>query len=159
MIPDGMFIPDLPEWKNLFENSIMVQFNHRYLVLLVIHFIFHCKGLSTATLCALLWFYGSKLPLPPALKFSLNLVFGLAVGQVSLGISTLMMEVPVPLAALHQAGSLALLSGALYMVCYNLFHFFLIKAHNFRVALPKTACAAAMSCVSISLDKNKVKKL
>jgi heme a synthase len=35
--------------------------------------------------------------------------------QVALGISTLIYLVPVPLAAAHQAGSLALLTGALVL--------------------------------------------
>jgi cytochrome c oxidase assembly protein subunit 15 len=37
-------------------------------------------------------------------------------GQVSLGIATLVYFVPVPLAATHQAGSLTLLSVALFLM-------------------------------------------
>jgi heme A synthase len=36
--------------------------------------------------------------------------------QVSLGISTLLLHVPVSLATAHQAGSLALLTSALYLL-------------------------------------------
>ncbi len=54
--------------------------------------------------------------------------------QVSLGIATLMLHVPVPLAAVHQGGSLALLSFALWF------------AHALR-PLPITAAAAVASRV------------
>jgi cytochrome c oxidase assembly protein subunit 15 len=40
---------------------------------------------------------------------------GIAMVQVTLGISTLIYLVPTPLAAAHQAGALALLSAAAYL--------------------------------------------
>lgn len=43
-------------------------------------------------------------------------LLALAYIQVGLGISTLLMYVPTPLAATHQSGSLALLSAALWFM-------------------------------------------
>ena len=42
-------------------------------------------------------------------------VFGMANIQLALGISTLLYLVPVPLAAMHQAGAIALLTTALHL--------------------------------------------
>lgn len=47
---------------------------------------------------------------------SVLLAFFSFLQQVTLGISTLLMYVPTPLAATHQSGSLALLSGALWLM-------------------------------------------
>jgi len=90
-------------WRNIFENPATVQFNHRLLAM--------TTYASTTAL------YLSTLR--PSLRASLPLVvrrlaltaFGLANVQVLLGISTLLYLVPVPLAAAHQAGSIALFSS------------------------------------------------
>ncbi|MBV1959737.1 MAG: COX15/CtaA family protein, partial [Pseudomonadales bacterium] len=42
---------------------------------------------------------------------------GMLVIQVSLGISTLVLHVPVPVAVSHQGGALLLLTAAIWMVC------------------------------------------
>jgi cytochrome c oxidase assembly protein subunit 15 len=42
-------------------------------------------------------------------------MLGLMIVQVSLGISTLLLHMPVPLAAAHQVGAIALLSASLYV--------------------------------------------
>lgn len=41
-------------------------------------------------------------------------VGGVALAQTTLGITTLLMEVPIPLASAHQAGSVTLLTSALW---------------------------------------------
>lgn len=48
--------------------------------------------------------------LPSATRTALTAVTGMSLVQVGLGISTLLLYVPVPLAAVHQAGSLVLLT-------------------------------------------------
>lgn len=45
-----------------------------------------------------------------------GVMFAMANVQVLLGISTLLYLVPVPLAAAHQAGSVALLSAAIHLL-------------------------------------------
>ena len=54
--------------------------------------------------------------LPPLTKSMLKLTTSFSLLQVSLGISTLLYLVPTPLAASHQAGSVALLSSYVALV-------------------------------------------
>jgi cytochrome c oxidase assembly protein subunit 15 len=91
-------------WRNMLENPVLVQLDHRIL--------------ATSTFCAVLglWAYSrfnprirSALP-APARKGMLGVVHLVSL-QVVLGITTLWYLVPTPLAAAHQAGALALLTG------------------------------------------------
>lgn len=105
----GLWIPSdmwalSPTWKNVFENPTTVQFNHRYL------------AMGTFTAIVALWFASRRLPLPPNIKFGVNTLLGVASLQVTLGVSTLLWLVPVPLAAAHQGGSLTLLTVALWLI-------------------------------------------
>lgn len=93
-----------PKWRNFLDNATTVQFNHRYL------------ALTTATAIGALFLQSRKLPLPRVVKVAAHMVAGMAVIQVSLGISTLLWFVPIPVASAHQAGSVALLSFALWLV-------------------------------------------
>lgn len=69
---------------------------------------------------AMLWASGRRpairAVLPPLTRSLLNGAFAMANLQVLLGISTLLYLVPVPLAAGHQAGSVALLTVMLHIV-------------------------------------------
>ena len=96
-----------PGWRNLFENIATVQFIHRLL--------------ATATFVFILLFWLKLLrhPLSRPTRTAVHLFMLMAVAQVSLGISTLLLHVPVPLAATHQAGALVLLTLAL-LVNYRL---------------------------------------
>ena len=104
---DGHWIPEVifmqePLWRNFFENIATVQFQHRLLAMLVF--------LSVI----LLWLAARRAMLPAAVSTGLLLMLAAVVLQVSLGISTLLLHVPVPLAAIHQAGALLLLTIVLY---------------------------------------------
>ena len=104
---DGHWIPEVifmqePLWRNFFENIATVQFQHRLLALLV--------SLSVI----LLWLAARRITLPAVVTTGLLLMLAAVVLQVSLGISTLLLHVPVALAATHQAGALLLLTMALY---------------------------------------------
>ena len=57
-----------------------------------------------------------KTVLPPLTLRMVTSAFAMANVQVLLGISTLLYLVPVPLAALHQAGSVALLTTLVHLV-------------------------------------------
>lgn len=92
-----------PKWKNFFENPTMVQFQHRLL------------GMSTLTAIILYAFSVRRIPLPSRARLAVNTLVGMSFVQVGLGISTLLCYVPVSLAALHQSGSLALLSFAIWL--------------------------------------------
>lgn len=92
-------------WRNIFENPSTVQLDHRIL------------AISTLTAVLALWGY-SRSPrvastLPVHVKKAVNGLVHLTLFQVALGISTLIYMVPIPLGALHQAGSLLVLTGAL----------------------------------------------
>ncbi|KAI5290627.1 hypothetical protein KEM54_000973 [Ascosphaera aggregata] len=89
-------------WRNCCENPSLVQLNHRI------------AALATFTAACALFAY-SRTPrmkrlLPKPVAMGVHGVLGFAALQASLGIATLMLLVPIPLASLHQAGSLLLLT-------------------------------------------------
>lgn len=102
-IPEDLFSFS-PLLRNVFENPTMVQFDHRVL------------GITSVTAITVLYFLSRRIPLPRRTKIAATTLLALAYTQVGLGISTLLMYVPTPLAAAHQSGSLALLSAALWLM-------------------------------------------
>jgi heme a synthase len=94
-------------WRNMLENPSTVQLDHRIL--------------AVTTFCAILALFAYSrsgrlaAALPKDTKKGMTGVVHLALLQVTLGISTLIYMVPIPLAAAHQAGSLALLTGVLVL--------------------------------------------
>ncbi|MCK5360364.1 MAG: COX15/CtaA family protein [Gammaproteobacteria bacterium] len=92
-----------PWYLALLEDAITVQFNHRLI------------ALTTFFLIIGLYAYRFKLYLPPRTKTLFNLVFIASIVQVGLGITTLLLRVPVPIAASHQAGALVLLTALLLL--------------------------------------------
>uniref|UniRef100_U3KN72 Cytochrome c oxidase assembly homolog COX15 n=1 Tax=Oryctolagus cuniculus TaxID=9986 RepID=U3KN72_RABIT len=102
-IPEDLFTFS-PVLRNVFENPTMVQFDHRIL------------GITSVTAITALYFLSRRMPLPRRTRMAAVTLLALAYTQVGLGISTLLMYVPTPLAATHQSGSLALLSGALWLM-------------------------------------------
>ena len=107
---DDMIDQELsPTYRNAFENTAMVQWNHRVL------------GTSTALSAIALTGVGlfhpaARSALTPQVSRGLTLLGGVAVGQMSLGIATLLNYVPIGLAAAHQLGSLVVLSSGIYVV-------------------------------------------
>ncbi|EEB92480.1 hypothetical protein MPER_09003 [Moniliophthora perniciosa FA553] len=100
--PDGSF----QWWRNIFENPVTVQFDHRVLAMT------SYLGVSLLFLRA----RGLGHVLPPATMTSMNAALAMVNIQLLLGISTLIHLVPVPLAAAHQAGSVALLSAMIHVL-------------------------------------------
>ena len=100
-VPEAIFM-QTPLWRNFFENVATVQFEHRLLATLVFSSVI------------LLWVAARRYSLPATVTTGLHLMLAAAVLQVSLGISTLLLHVPVALAATHQAGALLLFTIALY---------------------------------------------
>jgi cytochrome c oxidase assembly protein subunit 15 len=82
-----------PGWINLFENPPAAQFVHRWLAIA-----------TMLTVLALGWRDRMTGSLPVRLATAMALL------QVGLGIATLLLVVPVPLAVLHQAGAVMLLT-------------------------------------------------
>ena len=92
-----------PWWRNVTENAAAVQFHHRWL------------GGGGAVLAVGVWLRGRDAAIPERARVLASLVAGMAGLQVLLGISTLLLAVPVPVAALHQLGAVALLTLALLL--------------------------------------------
>lgn len=100
-IPDGLFIRD-PWFSNLTENLVTVQFNHRYLAITTATVIltFSIRKLRTVELSRQ--------------RIALWAMIAAVVFQVSLGISTLLTSVWVPLASMHQVGAVILISTLIW---------------------------------------------
>ncbi|MEP7070350.1 MAG: COX15/CtaA family protein, partial [Usitatibacter sp.] len=94
-----------PWWMNLIHNMATVQFNHRVLALLI-----------AVVVIALWWRIGADGAVAPrARSWSHALVAAVAL-QISIGIATLLLRVPVPLAALHQSGALIVFTCAIVLL-------------------------------------------
>jgi cytochrome c oxidase assembly protein subunit 15 len=101
---DGQLVPAVygalaPPLRNLTENIAVVQFNHRLLATL------------TAVVVAAAVLAGLRRVQPPALRRALLGLGSLAVVQYALGIATLLHAAPAPLAALHQAVAVLLVTA------------------------------------------------
>ena len=101
-IPPGLYATS-PAWLAMFEDITTIQFNHRmfaYLLFALIssfaYRVYRGAGGGHARLAAVL------------------LVLALCV-QVTLGISTLLLHVPVAIAAAHQGGAVVLLSATVFI--------------------------------------------
>jgi len=91
-----------PWWDNFLHNLTLVQFNHRAIAWLL------------AIMIPSFWLKARKVELPASVRRPLNLLLGMLVVQVALGISTLLLQVPVPLGAAHQGGALVLFALGLW---------------------------------------------
>jgi len=100
--PPGLYAME-PWWTNLFENVTTVQFNHRLLAYLLLGVTFSY------------WWIGRKANLSARVHAAFHLLLATLVLQVVLGVTTLVLIVPVTLGALHQAGALLVFSIALYL--------------------------------------------
>ena len=104
---DGRLVPEgfgalAPWWRNPFEDVATVQFDHRMMAYL------------TAVAVLTLWLQARRGGLPPAARRPFNLMAALVFLQIGLGIATLLLVVPLPLAVLHQAGAIALFCTAVW---------------------------------------------
>jgi cytochrome c oxidase assembly protein subunit 15 len=103
---DGKLVPDgyaqlHPFFLNWFENVAAVQFDHRLL------------AATAAIVVMLLWAAGWWAVLLRPARTALHGLAGVTLLQVALGIATLLLIVPIPLAAAHQAGAVLLLTAAI----------------------------------------------
>ena len=101
LVPPEIFTLD-PWWSNLFSNMATVQFNHRMIAWLLM------------LLIPAFWVAARRAAITPRTRLATNVLLGMLVVQVALGISTLLLGVPIPLAAAHQAGAVLLLCAALW---------------------------------------------
>lgn len=96
-LPDGMWVYH-PFWRNIFENPGTIQFIHRVSALL--------------TLTLILSFGVYAWYREPKLKLLGCVLTGLVTAQVTLGVLTLIYQVPVYLAAFHQLFAFLLFSAS-----------------------------------------------
>ena len=100
LLPPEMFLLD-PWYLNFFSNMATVQFDHRLGAWLL------------AFAVPWFWMQSRREALPPRARFAIHLLLGMLALQIGLGIATLLLVVPVPLAAAHQGGAVLLLGAAL----------------------------------------------
>lgn len=105
-IPDDILFMT-PTIRNFTENPATVQLIHRCLAMLTVSVV-ACIGLKSR-----------QYKLPKGASTAVLAVLGATVLQASLGIFTLLHHVPTHLAALHQSGSLLLLSTIVWL-CHQM---------------------------------------
>jgi heme a synthase len=111
-IPEGLYSTS-PAWLAMFEDVTTIQFNHRMFAYVL------------ALLAALLALVVLRREPGGRCRLAAALLLGALVLQITLGISTLLSHVAIPVAAAHQGGAVLLLSAALFL------------AHSLRPALPQ----------------------
>ena len=101
-IPEGMYSMQ-PFWLNWFENITTVQFNHRmfaYLLVLIVP----------------VWaFVVRRLNVTDRSNTAAHLLMAVLITQVSLGVATILLQVPTVLGVIHQGGAVALFTVALFI--------------------------------------------
>jgi len=91
-----------PVWRNFFWNMATVQFDHRALAWLL------------AIVVPLVWWKLTQTAgIPVRGRTGAHLLLALLAAQIALGIATLILVVPLPLAAAHQAGAVLVFAAAL----------------------------------------------
>jgi cytochrome c oxidase assembly protein subunit 15 len=101
VVPPEIFSLD-PWWQNFFWNMATVQFDHRLIAWLI-----------AALVPTLWWKLHRTREIPGRARWGGHLLLALVAGQIALGIATLVNVVPLPLAALHQAGAVLVFAAAL----------------------------------------------
>ncbi|AVP98441.1 heme A synthase [Ahniella affigens] len=103
----GQFVPPNallfePWWLNFLENLGTVQFTHRWL------------AISTLAVIGMVFWRARARATGPGQSLALKLLLAMVLLQVTLGISTLLLHVPVWLGTLHQGGAVLVLSALLW---------------------------------------------
>jgi heme a synthase len=101
IVPPEILMID-PWWQNFFYNMATVQFDHRL------------GAWVLAFLVPWVWWRIRKSAAPPRAGLASNLLLAAVAIQVTLGITTLLLAVPVALGAAHQAGAVIVFAAALF---------------------------------------------
>ena len=96
-MPPGM-LEASPWWSNFFENPVTAQFTHRVL------------AFASCLLVLIAWGASLGAGVSRRARLWANASLVAVAAQTVLGVSTVLLHVPVPLAAGHQAGAIALLT-------------------------------------------------
>ena len=100
VVPPEMFLLQ-PWYANFLSNMATVQFDHRML------------AWALTVLIPLLWWRVSKSTVSPGARLAAHCALGALAIQFTLGVATLLLQVPVALGAAHQAGALVLFCAVL----------------------------------------------
>eukprot|EP00019_Armaparvus_languidus_P010321 CAMPEP_0168586148 /NCGR_PEP_ID=MMETSP0420-20121227/4116_1 /TAXON_ID=498008 /ORGANISM="Pessonella sp." /LENGTH=273 /DNA_ID=CAMNT_0008621193 /DNA_START=400 /DNA_END=1218 /DNA_ORIENTATION=+ len=98
-----------PKWRNFIHNDAAVQFQHRTLALTTV-----ASTLATFFLARRGGAQSVWRAAPRRVRMALAAMALGVVAQASIGITTLLLFVPIPLAAAHQAGSLGVLTFGMW---------------------------------------------
>jgi cytochrome c oxidase assembly protein subunit 15 len=101
LMPSEIFMIE-PWYLNFFNNMATVQFNHRLLAWLL------------AFLVPWFWWRLRNADAGPRARFAAHVLLGALAVQIALGIATLLLVVPIPLAAAHQGGAVFVFAASLY---------------------------------------------
>ena len=102
-VPPEIFVLE-PVWRNFFWNMATVQFDHRI------------GAWVLAALVPIAWWKLQRAPVPARAVTTSHAMLAMLVVQIALGIATLLLVVPLSLAALHQAGAVVLFACVLGVV-------------------------------------------
>ncbi len=102
LIPPGMFMLE-PWYRNFFDNVATVQFDHRLIAWIL------------AFSVPFFWYKSRQATLSDTTRLACDLFLLMLAIQITLGISTLLMVVPIPLAASHQGGAVLLFTASLWV--------------------------------------------
>lgn len=116
-----------PWYRNFTDNTATVQFNHRMLGTSV--------AITGLGLVAIGLSPSKSALITPQVRKGLYAVGLASVGQVTLGITTLLYYVPISLAATHQLGSIVVLTSGIYL------------AHSLRYVRPAVLRASRAAAV------------
>jgi cytochrome c oxidase assembly protein subunit 15 len=100
IVPPGYFSSGMG-WRAAFENPLVAQFNHRLL------------ALGTATFLLVMAAICRRATVPPGVRTAMTVSAIVVLGQVALGISTLLLRVPITIAVVHQVMGLMVLTAVL----------------------------------------------
>ena len=102
LVPPEIFMIE-PWYLNFFNNMATVQFNHRLLALVLaavtVALLFACRQLEPSDIA----------------RTAVNWWFAALAVQIILGVTTLLLRVPVALAAAHQGGAIMVFATALWL--------------------------------------------
>jgi heme a synthase len=91
---------EAPRWRNFFENALTVQFDHRTVAYLIFF------GVLAHAIDA------ARSSADGRVRAGAFALAGAVLLQVALGIATLLLRVPLPLALLHQGAAMLVLTAA-----------------------------------------------
>jgi cytochrome c oxidase assembly protein subunit 15 len=100
-LPPEIMLLD-PWYRNFVDNMATVQFDHRTIALLL-----------AIAVPSYWWQVRTARAIPPAARIGADLLLVILVVQATLGIATLLLVVPLSLAAAHQAGAVLFFAAVL----------------------------------------------